>query len=81
MLETLVFKLHPYLHNCEILVFHNSKMQPGKKQTEVDINNIDVSCLTYSEIKQLLKEWHPDVCVLYNFRGIIDQFFIRICIW
>lgn len=79
MLETLVFKLHPYLHNCEILVFHNSKMQPGKKQTEVDINNIDVSCLTYSEIKQLLKEWHPDVCVLYNFRGIIDQFFIRIC--
>lgn len=79
MLETLVLKLRPYLHNCEILVLHNSKMQPGKKQTEIDIDNIDVSCLTYREIKQILKKWSPDVCVLYNFRGIIDQFFIRIC--
>ena len=79
MLETLVFKLRPYLYNCEILVLHNSKMQPGKKRTEIDIDNIDVSCLTYCEIKQLLREWSPDVCVLYNFRGIIDQFFIRIC--
>lgn len=79
MLETLVFKLCPYLHNCEILVLHNSKMQPGQKKTDVDIDNIDVSCLTYNEIKQILKEWSPDVCVLYNFRGIIDQFFIRIC--
>ncbi len=79
MLETLVFKLSPYLYNCEILVLHNSRMQPGKKQTEINIDNIDISCFSYYEIKQILQEWSPDICVLYNFRGIIDQFFIRIC--
>ena len=79
MLETIILKLNPYLHDCDILVFHNSRMQPGRKHTEARVDNIDVSCLSYSEIKHILKEWSPDICVLYNFRGIIDQFFIRLC--
>lgn len=79
LITNLVLKITPYFSNCEVLVLHNSKMQPNFKQIDLPIKNIDVSCLTYKEIKNILKEWSPDICILNNFRGIIDQFFIRIC--
>lgn len=79
LLTNWVLKLSPYLSNCEILALHNSCMHPGYKPKELPIKNIDISCLTYQEIKQILDSFSPEICILFNFRGIIDQFIIRIC--
>lgn len=79
LLTNWVLKLSPYLINCEILALHNSSMHPGYKPKELPIKNIDISCLTYQEIKQILDDFSPEICILFNFRGVIDQFFIRIC--
>lgn len=76
LISNWVVKLIPYLKDCEVLVFCIRKLQ-DKDNCLVD--NIDISRFSFREIESCLRDWHPDICVFFNFKGIVEQLLLRIC--
>lgn len=61
------------------MIFHIGKLQGSNPIILEGVKYIDISNMTYWGVKESFLNSHMDLCIIFNFRSLIEQLALRIC--